>query len=195
MNFIHRTSQGKGTYNHIFLVCKKMEAFNRFLQDELGRGITIITDLSKVPKVRESFEELSDKNNKSYLFIFDDCISDKGKIGSVFEEYFTYGRAYGLQCIFLSQSYFQTNIYIRKQCSWIILCGIRSNGDLNRILNDHSFGDINAEQMIRIYEYCKEEDPNDPDDISFMKICTFQCPKNKKISRNWLDYIEPKEFK
>lgn len=131
MNFITRTSEGNGTFFHIIMVVKKMEAFNHYLQDKLGKGITIITDVSQCPKVND-FEDLSKKNNKYYLMIFDDCVNEKGRISSVFEDYFTFGRAKGIHCIFLTQSYFQTNIFIRKQCSWLLICGIRSNGDLVR---------------------------------------------------------------
>jgi hypothetical protein len=194
LNFIERTSRGKGTFAHVYMVVKKMEAFNRFLQEELANGLTIIDDLSKIPKVSE-FQDLSDKNDKYYLFIFDDCVNDRGKVSQVFEDYFTFGRAKGIHCVFLTQSYFQTNIYIRKQCSWLIICGIRSNGDLERILNDHSFGTVSKEQMISMYNYCKKPyNKGDKNEINFMKVCTFQCPKDKKISKNWLDYLSAKNF-
>jgi hypothetical protein len=62
-------------------------------------------------------------------------------------------------------------------------------------LSEHEFANVSSEEMVAIYEYCEEPEDDDPNAINFMKICCFQCAKDKKISKNWLEYIDPKDFK
>jgi hypothetical protein len=60
-------------------------------------------------------------------------------------------------------------------------------------MSDYAMPDgIDVETMSRIYKYCKEKE--DDDDMPFMKICTYECPPDKKISKNFLEYIDPFDF-
>jgi hypothetical protein len=193
MNYVYRTSlPKKGTFKKILLCVKKLEPFNKMLMSELKDLCVIFTDLDKFPSVND-FKDLSEKNDDHYLVVFDDVINDKSsKDVKKINEYFTFGRAKGVHCFFLSQSFFQTEIFIRKQVSFVLLCGIAGKNDLMRILADYQFGDINKPTLEKMYHYSKETE--DKNDINFMKICTYECPKNERFSKNWLEYLNPDEF-
>lgn len=191
-NYIERCSRDGGTYKKIFMLAKKMDENNRFLMAELEDKFEIFFDINSFPSVKD-FPDLTPKNSDKWLVIFDDCVNDKDRnTEKKINEYFTFGRARGITCVFLTQAYYQTNIFIRKQVSWVFLCGINSNKDLKSILKEYAIGDVDDEQMKKMYEFCKEED--EPNEINFMKICTYHCPLNKKFSRNWLDYLNPNDF-
>jgi hypothetical protein len=154
--------------------------------------LEIYTSISDFPSANE-FPDLDKDNDNKYLIIFDDCVNDTDtKSEKKMKEYFTYGRAKGLTCCFLSQSYFQTNIFIRKQVSWVLLCGINSNRDLKSILKEYAIGDVSDKQLKEMYEYAKTQE--EPNDVTFLKICTYHCPMDKKFSRNWIQYLNPNEF-
>jgi len=197
MNFLQLTS---GVYDKIVMCVQKMEAFNKFLKDKLDdTALTVLVGddeiNSKLPDVSK-IPDLSKKNSLYSLVIFDDCINCNKQLANKIKDYFTFGRAKGVTCIFLTQSYNDIGSrmlsYVRKQCSYIILCGIKSNSELERIMGDFAFGDINIKQLIKIYRYCKQKE--NPNDINFMKICTFECPDDQKLSKNWLEYIDPSQF-
>jgi hypothetical protein len=193
MNYIYRTSlPRKGTFTKILLCVKKLEAFNKLLLSELKDLCLVFTDLDHFPSVSE-FEDLDDKNDNHYLVVFDDVINDKSrKDVKKINEYFTYGRSKGVHCFFLSQSFFDTERFVRKQVSFVILCGIAGKGDLQRILRDYQFGDVNIPTLENMYNYCKQQE--NADEINFMKICTFECPLGQRFSKNWLEYLDPAQF-
>ena len=188
-NYIYLTSlpdETKGTYKKIFFCCMKEEPFNRFLKDQLKDDIVFYQGLSFFPSVDE-FPDLSEKNKDNFLVIFDDVVNEKSTASlNKIKQYFTYARSKGITCIFLTQSYFDTNLFVRKNISWVILCGISSNKDLIRILKEHNL-DLTKDQLLNMYNYAKE--PRKKDEINFLKICCYECPKNKRFSRNFLDYL------
>jgi hypothetical protein len=193
MNYIYRTSiPKKGTFTKIFLCVKKIEPFTKFLMSELKELCMVFTDLDKFPSVDE-FKDLSDKNDDHYLVVFDDCINDRSrKDVTKINNYFTYGRSKGVHCLFLTQSYFQTEIFIRKQVSFVLLCGINGKKDLDRILSDYQIGEVNKQTLSNMYNFCKQK--NDTDDMNFMKVCTYEVPLDKKFSKNFLEYLNPNDF-
>jgi hypothetical protein len=193
MNYIYLTSQvPKGTYKKIFMCVRKTETFTEFLKEKLGDDLLIYNSLDTFPSV-DKFADLSEKNKERFLIIFDDCINEKAKKDlKKIDDYFTYSRNKGCTVLFLSQSFFQTDIYLRKQVSWLILCGITGKRDLLAILKDYSIGDIDQDTLHNMYRYAKEV--RKEGEMNFMKICAYECPIDKKFSRNWLDYLNPKDF-
>ena len=190
LNYLILTSKPKlGTFSHIFLCYKTQEPLYDFLKDELKNNLTEYKNLDEFPSVNEFPEQTIDK----YLIIFDDCVNDKDKKSEKkINEYFTYGRKKGITCLFLSQSYYDTLEFIRKNVSYIILCSIQSNNDLYRILSEYSISDVNKKEMLKMYEYAVLK--RNPDDMPFMKISRNET-KNKKFSRNWTDYINIDDYK
>lgn len=200
LNFIEKSS---GTYKKIFLVYKTYEPLYRFLEDcingkncpEEDRKIILIEGLNNkdMPKISD-FKDLDEKNDKLYLFIFDDCVNDTNKRDlEKILPFFVYGRKRGIHLFFLTQSYFDTNKFIRKNISHLILNGINGKTELRNILREKAIGDLDLDTLENMYNYCKTK--RTQDEINFMKICCIECDKNKIISRNWNEYLNPKDFK
>lgn len=189
------SASGKPTYKKVFFVYKTWEPLYKYLQEELKKNIVFLKGLhdKDFPSV-DSFPDGSDKNKDQYLFVFDDVVNDKAKADiKKIEGYYTYGRKKNFTIVFLTQAFFQTDIFFRKQTSWLILNGISGNRDLASILRDYAMDDIDIDTMIRMYRYAKKKE-ND-DDIPFLKICCYECPDDKKFSKKWLEYLNPDEFK
>jgi hypothetical protein len=104
-----------------------------------------------------------------------------------------FGRKKGFTIMFLSQSFFDTHGFIRKQSSFVILNDISSQRDLRLIMKCYSMKDCTIEMMQAMYAHCKEKE--DDEDMPFMKICTYECPMDKKFSKYFLDYLNPEDFR
>lgn len=195
MNFIEKSS---GCFDKIVLVGMKMESFNKFLKKQLKDDIVMFIgdDYCKLPTV-DKLPDAGPDYDKHILLIFDDCLNADRQLTKIIKDYFIYGRSKNVTLMFLSQSYsgIGSNMmsFLRKQVSYILLCGIKNNSELSKILNDYSLGDINEETMAAMYRYCKQKD--EEDDLNFMKICCFEVPDNEKISKCWTDYLDPNDFK
>lgn len=200
LNFIEKSS---GTYKKIYLIYKTYEPLYRFLEDSINgknaeeheKKLILIEGLNNkdMPKISD-FKDLDEKNDKLYLFIFDDCVNDNSKADlNKILPFFTYGRKKGIHLFFLTQSYFDTNKFIRKNISHLILNGINGKTELRNILREKAIGDLDLDTLENMYKYCKTK--NTDDEINFMKICCIECPTDKMISRNWDEYLDPKVFK
>jgi len=201
MNYIKRVSEGNGTYKHIYICYKTPgEPFYQFLEHNLKKEeVSFYKSVNDFPNVEDFSDQINekpikgmkkekDKEKDKYLVIFDDCVNDKDKKAlSKIEKYFTYARKKFITLMFLTQSYFDTSTFIRKQVSYVILCSIRGLRDLNLICKDFSFG-IDSQDLMKLY---KEATTKSNDyDMPFFKINTMECPLNKKFSRNFLGYFE-----
>ena len=78
------------------------------------------------------------------VVIFDDLIGCAKEESKKIENYFTFGRHHRCHCIYLSQSYFQTPIMIRKNCSHFCIYHLSGKREINAILYDH--GEVTQEQ-------------------------------------------------
>ncbi len=194
LNYILKTSKPKeGTFYKIFLVYKTYEPLYKFLEENVQKDQLVLCDLAQLPDVKE-FADSSEKNKKQYLIIFDDCINDRDpKSLKKIMPYYTFGRKKGMTICFLTQSFFQTEIFIRKQTSWVILNGISGNNDLKAILRNYSIGNVDIDTILKMYRFAKEK-KND-EDMPFFKICTYECPLTKTFSKNFLGYLNPADFK
>jgi hypothetical protein len=194
LNYILRTSN---TFLKIIMVVEKMEPFNLFLQDKLKDNIQFIVGLEALPPVETFIDSVRMKKGEKYrtLIVFDDQIvavtkskANQAKINS----FFTYGRNKLIQLLFLTQSYYACPKFLRLNVSWVILCSIRSKNDLRMILNEYNVSDIDMPTMMKIWDYCST--PYEGQAFSVMKIATFHCALNKKLSKNYLEYITVKDF-
>jgi len=201
MNYLKRVSEGNGTYKHIYICYKTPgEPFYQFLENNLKKDeVSFYKSVNDFPNVEDFSDQINekpikgmkkekDKEKDKYLVIFDDCVNDKDKKAlSKIEKYFTYARKKFITLMFLTQSYFDTSTFIRKQVSYVILCSIRGKRDLNLICKDFSFG-IDSEDLMKLYKEATTK--SNDDDMPFFKINTMECPLNKKFSRNFLAYFE-----
>lgn len=196
LNFMYLCN---GIFNKVVMCVQKLEPFNRYLKDLLKDDLMLLVGedeiMQKLPRVSK-LPDLSKDHDKYVLLVFDDCINVSKELKKMIKDYFTYGRSKGVQIAYLTQSYTDvagaTLSFIRKQCSYIILCGIKSNSELETILRNYNIGDIDVDALKKMYQYCKQK--IDPNDINFMKITTYETEPDKKVSKNWLEYLNPSEF-
>ncbi len=152
----------KPTFSTIHVLIKKFEPINYFLKEKLEDYIKFYTKIEDFPSV-DSFKDLSTKNDDLQLIVFDDFITEKNKqFKKKIEDYLIYGRSKGCTVFLLTQSYYQTDILLRKQVSFVILCGIKSNRDLNAILNEYSMGGVDFKTLVKMYNYAKESINGEP---------------------------------
>lgn len=185
-----------GLFDKIYLCYKTDEPFYELLIDQLKQD-----DLIEVFKSVESFPDVDTFEDESayvarkekpprYLIIFDDCINDCkiGKNNFKMRQFFTYGRKKCLNIMFLTQSYFQTEKFFRDQMNYLILTSIASNKDLKAILREYSLGDLTVDHLLLAYNFVKSNDVDN--DLDFLKVDLHgNCPKDKKLSKNFLEYL------
>jgi hypothetical protein len=192
VNYIYRTSN---TFHKIYMIVEKMEPLVQYLKDELKDALIVLHGLDELPPINHFQDATLQKDPKRYLLVFDDQIvnlmrskTNQAKVN----DYFCYGRNKLVQTLFLTQSYYAVPKFIRLNVSFTILCSIRSKRDLNMILAEYNVSDISSEQMFKIWDFCSTPDEGEP--FSFMKIATYHTPINKKISKNFLQFVKVKEF-
>ncbi len=175
-NFLKLSCEGTGTFGHVTVVCKQIEPLYEMLQEKLKDKFTLHTSLKNLP----SLNEFGNKSEQQ-LLVLDDCVANKDQ--SKIEEYFLRARKYGagVQCIYISQSFFKTPIFIRNQISYLILLTLSSDADLNRIMGCFSMG-INKDVLKKIFKNAIKE-----------KMCAFKISigttdLNHKFSRNFKDF-------
>lgn len=190
LDFITLSSQGKGVFDTIYLCYKTDEPLYDMLSEKLKKDQFIkYRRVEDVPNV-DTFQDLThyddDEPIKEILFIFDDCVNEKGKNLEKIKQYFTYGRKKGITLVFLSQSFYGTDIFIRRNVSFICLLQGLKKRDKQMIARD--ICDLSTEEFEKIYKDATT--PEHEDEIPFLKVNSNACPDNKKMSRNWLDYYE-----
>ena len=184
-NYLYLTSQGKGTFQHVFIAYKTDEPLYDEIKDQLKDKCTTFRDAMEIPQV-ETFPDNTDDN---ILFIFDDMVNEvDSKILKKFKNYFAFGRKKGLTLLFLTQSYFQTNKFLRDQMNYILLLSIKSEMDLHRIIKEYEIPKITKEQVVNMFDEATQTP------LHFLKICTDKCPLNQKFSKNFLDYLNPDDY-
>lgn len=194
LNYLRRTEEccKDGTFDVIFMLIRKVEPYNNLLKELLGDRIQFFFRLEDFPSVND-FKDLSKKNNKLYCVVFDDFVTEKGKKNlQKLDDFLIYGRAKGISVVLLSQSYYDTPILLRKQLSYVCLCGIKSNRDLLGIMREYSMQGVDAYQLEEMYKYAKIQDL--PHEATFLKINTGICSIDKKFSRNFIEYLNPSDF-
>ena len=104
--------------------------------------------------------DFNNLEDMQYLFIFDDMCIEKIKEQQPICELFIRGRKMahkrGCSVIYLSQSYFQVPIIIRKQMSGLILRKINGKRDLQAILNDQAI-EASNKQLMKLYKACTDK--------------------------------------
>ena len=187
MNYIFLSGKPrKGTFIHVFLCYKTDEPLYDLLIEQLKDKITVIKDLAQLPPV----ESFPDHPEHEVLFVFDDIVNEKDKKNlKKLENYYAFGRKKGFTTFFLTQSYYQTHKFLRDNTDHILMLSIKSNKDLKRIISEFSTKDISGDAIVRMFEYATAEA------LNFLKITpSYNTPINKKFSKNWLEFLNPREF-
>ena len=130
---------------------EKVPAANRFfdaIKEESRGEILEICDPEDVIPV----EELDDEDDK--VIVFDDIKIDKKNMDRI-KEYFSLSRNKNCCCIYLCQSYYNVQKYIRRNTKCFCLFQSLDNRDVMNIATDHVQG-ISKEEFNRIYEATSE---------------------------------------
>ena len=175
----------KSTFKHIYLLYKTDEPIYDFLQEELGKHISVFKEIKDIPDVKE----FADNPKHEILFIFDDVVNEK-KASDIkkIQDYYKIGRKKGITSFFLSQSYFQTDKFFRDNLSNILLLSIKSTKDLNRIINEYEIPEVTQEQVQRMFKYATTQHMN------FLKICCDHVPLEEKFTHNFTEFLNPQDF-
>lgn len=186
MNYIYQTGKVKnGTFTHVFLCFKTSEILYDDLIEQLDSQISIYKTLESFPDCNQFPDQTKDK----YLCIFDDCVNEKSSASvKKINEYFAYSRKKGITCCFISQSYYDTPTFLRKNMNYLLLLSISGNRDLIGILREFNVTDMTKEKLQKIYNYAIT--PRTENDMPFLKITCFKTPDNEKYSRNFSEYIK-----
>lgn len=182
LNYISLTSQGEGTFSQMYLCYKTDEPLYDYLRENMkgGEGLQCFKSITEFP----SASEFPDGTDSKKLIVFDDCVLDKDKASQKkIGEFFAFGRKKGLTIAFLSQSYFDTPTFIRKQMNYLILTSIRGKRDLTLICRDYLGSTVSIEQLLQMYDEATSAE------LNFFKIDVTACPLNRKFSRNFLDFM------
>ena len=149
LNLIHIFSQGnKGTFMDIYIITQNAnEPLYKWLQSQSDR-IIIKEGLQNTPPL-----DKMDKNF-NHLVIWDDCVLAKDL--SMVEKYYQRARKQNCSCIFLSQSYFLTPKFIRKNSNYMVLLKLSGLREINMILSEFGLG-LTKEQLQKMYDYATNE--------------------------------------
>ena len=189
MNYLKLTSQGKGTFDHIFFCYQTDEELYDYLKDinKKQKQITFIKGVSNFPDVSEFPDQVSNEKEKKFLVVFDDCLNEISKPNiKKIEDYFKLGRKRGITLTFLGQRYYDVSKFVRAQLSYTLIANMGMK-DAVAILKD-SGADMSKEKLMKIFKYATRKESDK--DMPFMKICNINCPAGEKFARNYTDFID-----
>jgi len=178
MNLLQRFDN---TFEHIYIVNQEHEPLYDLLQQKVKKGLTVTTKFSDLP----TFEQFGKDKEHQKLIILDDQLF--GKHEDYINTLFKRGRKLGISTIFITQSFYDTAKFLRKQIHYLILLSIGGKRDLNAILKTYSFGDIDDQALIEIFKDATNKH------LDFLKIAIRERDINKKFSKNFLDFYTLKE--
>lgn len=189
LNYLFRTGKPKkGTFDMVFLVYKVDEALYKGLKDELKDKLVMFRGIENFPFCDE-FPDFDPENPHQFLIIFDDVVADKEtKNIKKIEQFYSYGRKKGLTVCYLSQSYFDSPKFLRKNISYLLLLTINNNQELATIIRRYIKGDVDVKKLLGMFEYAVRKP------LDFLKICCIKCPNEKRFSRNFIEYLNPDDF-
>lgn len=195
LHYLAETSKPKtGTFRHIFVCYKTDEPIYDLLREKLGpEGISFYRSVAEFPDVRTFPDAVTNDYKYQYLCVFDDCVQDKDKKSyTKIKEYATFSRKKGITMFILSQSYTETDIFLRRQMGYVLLMSCKNRTELQNILKNYSL-DCSMDELRRVFKEATAPDRSgDPDDPSFLKIDCCKTSPETMFSRDWLDYIPVK---
>jgi hypothetical protein len=187
-SYLLETSRPKnGTFKHIFVVYKTEEPLYEDLKEQLGNGISFYKSIADLPSVDEFQDAIVNDFKHQYLVVLDDCVNDKDKASYIkVKNYFTYGRKKGITLAYLTQSFFSSDGFIRKQMSYLLLLSIKGKTDLRNILSEYGSLQCDHKELYRIFKTATEKKG---DELPFLKVNCCVCDDNVKFSRDYLEFL------
>lgn len=182
-----------GHYEQIIMVTSGIEEpIYQSLAEKLEKlncirffGIDDLPTLAEMEITKKALEATKKKKER-WLVVFDDLMNQiSGRNEKKVRDYFTMMRKCGMDGHFLSQSWYDTDKVIRKNCEFACIFVIAGKRDSNAIVSDNGFpedtnGDI-ARQMYKMSVQKKGD---------FFKIDRRFARVDKRYSRNFTDYFD-----
>ena len=136
--------------------------------------------------------DMSEMEDGQHMIIFDDfCIESERKQSKVKELYIR-GRKMcksGLSLVYITQSYYDCPIIIRKQAGTFIMKKINGGRELRAILKDCSLN-ATGSQLENMYDYCVAS----ADDIQNFLLIDKVAPESARFRKNLRQILNPKDF-
>lgn len=179
INFIMTCS---GTFDKIYLCCSCNEPIYDLLKKNYLIEVFTIEDFPTI----DEFEYSSSETSPKYLVVFD-CIIPPDFMDKI-QGYFGDGCQKNITIMYLSQCYQSTPKIFRDQLQYLILTSIPRKIHLKIILEEYKKTGLTIDTILDVYKSIKEN--NTDNLLEFLKIDLKECcPKNKKLSRNFLEYL------
>jgi|688.fasta_scaffold318810_2 hypothetical protein len=165
INFLSKSS---GTFDEVIICCKNFNSdpLYRFIQDKNRDSVSVYEDI--IPNLDE-FD-----SSKQYFVIIDDMVGDKIHTKSI-QEFFKRGRKLGISCAFLTQDYFATDSFLRKNMNYLWLFPSNTKLEMNNICRSFNF--IKDQDNMNIVEQAtdskKNSDGSKP--LDFINIDCIRC--------------------
>lgn len=136
--------------------------------------------------------DMDEVEDGQHLFIFDDmCIESEKKQNRIKEMYIR-GRKMcksGLSVVYITQSYYDCPIIIRKQANVMILKKINGGKELRTILKDNSL-EATGSQLEKMYNYCVSS----AQDICNCLLIDKSAPEEQRFRKNLDELLDPNNF-
>lgn len=183
------------TFNHLLLITQnKSESLYSLLESKIDPDLIDIREgIEEFNKINidEYFSDLA----KQYLCVFDDMVCEKKQ--QQIEIVFIRARKLGgsVSCIYLSQSYFQTPIIIRKNLSHLILKRLGNKNDLDNILRDHAIS-VDKTQLKNMYDECMEVRIGDDNEDGILNhlLIDLTAKPDKAFRYGFNIYLNPDDY-
>jgi len=141
-------------FDIIYLIAKEPnQPLYRYLKDVLQDSLILSDKIEDLPQLDEFDPKISS------LVIFDDWLTESDKSLKEIAKFFVKGRHRGISVGFISQSYYGTPSLIRKNSDLVFLLKLNTKKDLARFLKEYQITDVKPENLIKIYEKIKADNP------------------------------------
>jgi len=124
------------------------EPLYEYLKHKLKDQCSIHDGIESTPSV-DSF----DKKDR-HLIIFDDMVLEKNQKAII--DYYIRARKQNCSVMYLSQSFYQTPIMIRKNIGYLVIKKLSSANDLVRIIKESSITE-SKESLMEMYKDCTKD--------------------------------------
>lgn len=180
MNLLKVFSTGGGTFADITIVTSnKDEPLYNWLSGENDQ-IKITEGITSTPKL----DDFDKKYN--HLVVWDDLVLSKHL--DMVEKYYMRARKKTCSVIFLSQSYYDIPLFIRKNSNYLVILNLGgSRREQNAILNEWGT-DLDKDELRAVYNDATAEH------MRPLIITGGKVKRNEKYRKGWLHYYNLDEF-
>lgn len=190
-NFLERFS---GTFNQCYIFTQENEPIYDAIKNSMGipeKALTVCYG-----GYRAFVQEINRQKKSGDLFIgqsvvvFDDMCTEKDQ--NLIEKHMSFGRKRSQQdgqgcCTFyLTQSYGDTPVFVRKQATLIVITRMSDYRAITEMIKRYA-SDLTKRKIINMYEYCC-------DTYGHFLLIDTKAPPDKKYRKCFDEYLNPDDF-